>query len=81
MIDSRVKQIAERSGIKSAYELQRALDLSPTVALRLWRGEVTRFSMETLDKLCKALECQVGDLLVYVKDKKNLTRKGGKKSS
>jgi putative transcriptional regulator len=74
MIDTRVRQTAEARGIKSAYELQKALDLSPTVALRLWRGEVTRYSVETLDKLCAALECQTGDLLVYVPEKK-----GGKK--
>jgi putative transcriptional regulator len=74
MIDTRVRQTAEARGIKSAYELQKALDLSPTVALRLWRGEVTRYSVETLDKLCTALECQTGDLLVYVPEKK-----GGKK--
>lgn len=75
MIEARVRQTAEARGIKSSYQLQRALGVSPTVALRLWRSEVTRFSVETLDKLCSALECQPGDLLVHVPDKKSKQRK------
>ncbi len=70
MIETRVRQVAESRGVNSSYELQHALDVVPTVALRLWRGQVTRFSVETLDKLCAAFSCQPGDLLVYVPEKK-----------
>jgi putative transcriptional regulator len=70
VIQSRVKEVAEAQGVKSSYELQNALGVAPTVALRLWRGKVTRFSTDTLNKLCSAFNCQVGDLLVYVPDKK-----------
>lgn len=74
VIESKVREIAEARGVRSSYALQRALDVAPTVALRLWRGEVTRYSVETLNKLCSAFNCQPGDLLVYVPDKK-----GGRK--
>jgi putative transcriptional regulator len=74
MIKSRVREVAEENGVKSSYELQHRIGLAPTVALRLWRDEVTRFSRETLEKLCREFDCQVGDLLVYVREKK-----GGKK--
>jgi DNA-binding Xre family transcriptional regulator len=70
MIETRVREMAEARGIKSSYELQHALDVVPTVALRLWRGQVTRFSLDTLDRLCTALSCQPGDLLIHVSDKK-----------
>ena len=75
MIETRVRDVAESRGIKSSYELQHALNVVPTVALRLWRGQVTRFSVETLDKLCSALSCQPGDLLVYVAEKKKSASK------
>ena len=68
MIETKVKEMAESRGIKSSYELQRALNVVPTVAVRLWRGEVTRFSVEILDKLCAAFDCQPGDLLIYKKE-------------
>jgi DNA-binding Xre family transcriptional regulator len=71
MIETKVKEVAESRGIKSSYELQRALDVVPTVAVRLWRGKVTRFSVETLDKLCAAFKCQPGDLLRYREDNGN----------
>ena len=78
MIEAKVRETAEARGIKSSYELQHALGVAPTVALRLWRGEVTRFSVETLDKLCHAFDCQPGDLLIYVPDKKNAMKSGGR---
>ncbi len=78
MIEAKVREKAEARGVKSSYELQHALGVAPTVALRLWRGEVTRFSLETLDKLCSALNCQPGDLLIFVPDKKNMTKAVGR---
>lgn len=74
MIQSRIREVAEAHGVTSSYGLQNALDVAPTVAARLWQGKVTRFSVETLNKLCVAFSCQVGDLLVYVAEKK-----GGKR--
>ncbi len=78
MIEAKVRETAEARGVKSSYELQHALGVAPTVALRLWRGEVTRFSVETLDKLCGALDCQPGDLLIYVPNKNGATKSGAK---
>jgi DNA-binding Xre family transcriptional regulator len=66
MVVSRVREVAEARGIRSSYELQNIAKLAPTMAVRLWRGEVTRFSVETLDKLCVALRAEVGELLVHV---------------
>ncbi len=78
MIEAKVRETAEGRGIKSSYELQHALGVAPTVALRLWRDEVTRFSVETLDKLCSALDCQPGDLLIYVPNTNRATKSGEK---
>ena len=71
MIESRVRQIAEANGVNNSYELQKALGIAPTVAVRLWRDNVTRFSKEILEKLCTTFSCQVGDLLVFTSAKKS----------
>ncbi|HEY9282939.1 MAG TPA: helix-turn-helix transcriptional regulator [Pyrinomonadaceae bacterium] len=75
MIKSRVREVAESRGVNSSYELQNRIGLAPTVALRLWRDEVTRFSVQTLEKLCREFDCQPGDLLIYVREKKGGGRK------
>jgi excisionase family DNA binding protein len=64
-IKSRVRELAEKEGIKSSYGLQKHLDVAPTVAVNLWNDDVTRFSVETLQLLCEKLMCEVGELLVY----------------
>ncbi len=64
-IKSKIKEVAEKNGVTSSYVLQKRLDVAPTVAVRLWRDKVTRFSVEILEKLCEEFNCQVGDLLVY----------------
>lgn len=74
MIQTRIQEVARSKGIGSSYELQNAFDLSPTVAVNLWHDRVKRYSKEILETLCAGLECQPGDLLVYVPEKK-----GGKK--
>jgi len=67
MIESRIRQVAEARGITTAYQLQVALGVVPTVAARLWQAKFTRISLETLDKLCEALDCETSDILVRVK--------------
>jgi DNA-binding Xre family transcriptional regulator len=57
--------MAERRGIKHAHALEKALGVSPTVAAKLWKGDFEMIGLGTLDKLCRALRCQVGSLLKY----------------
>ncbi len=67
MIESRIRQVAEARGLTTAYQLQVALGVVPTVAARLWKAEFTRISLDTLDKLCATLDCEPNDILVRVK--------------
>jgi len=50
------KTLADVTGIRPA-----------TIGL-LWHGETKRLDMDHLDRLCKALNCQPGDLLEYIPD-------------
>jgi len=75
MIKSRVREVAEARGVKTSYELEKAADVAPSVASRLWQDKVTRFSADTLNKLCEALKCQPGDLLIHIPAKKKAGQK------
>lgn len=57
----------ERNNMK-VPELQELSGLNKNTLYNFYRGNIKRFDMDTLDSLCKALNCQVGDLLTYVED-------------
>ncbi len=46
-------------------ELAEAAKVSPSVITAFVKGDVRRFDASTLDGLCRALDCQVGDILVF----------------
>ncbi len=62
--------MAEKRGITTAYQLRQALEVSPTLAARLWKGEFTQIGIKTLDRLCQVLKCQSDKLLRYEADEK-----------
>jgi putative transcriptional regulator len=62
MADRRVRTIAE---------LARRSGLARSTLTPLWYGRVKRIDTDTLEALCKALNCQPGDLLVYVPDEED----------
>lgn len=61
--------MAERNMNNKA--LAEATGMHPTTISKLRQNLPDRFDMDTLVALCKALECQPGDLLVYVGDSEN----------
>jgi DNA-binding Xre family transcriptional regulator len=69
MIEVMIKERAEKCGITNAYQLQKAMEVSPTLAARLWRGDFEMIGIVTLDRLCSLLRCQPDKLLRYVQDK------------
>jgi DNA-binding Xre family transcriptional regulator len=68
MITRHVREVAEKRGIKNAHGLQLALEVSPTAAAKLWKGEFEMIGLVTLDRLCRVLRCKPGDLLKYEQD-------------
>ena len=69
MIRKHIKEIAEKRGIKNAYGLQLAIEVSPTVAAKLWSGNFEMIGLGTLDKLCKVLKTNPGKLLTYEQER------------
>jgi DNA-binding Xre family transcriptional regulator len=68
MIKKHIREVAERRGIKNAFGLQMALEISPTVATKLWNGDFEMIGLGTLDKLCRVLKCQTNKLLTFEPD-------------
>ncbi len=68
MIKVQIQQMAIKRGIPNAYQLQKALGISPSLAARLWRGDFTQIGLVTLDRLCAVLKCQADKLLKYEPD-------------
>jgi DNA-binding Xre family transcriptional regulator len=64
----KIAEVGGKHGLKSAYALQKALDISPTMASRLWKGNFKQIGIETIEKLCELFKCSPGDLFVYERD-------------
>ncbi len=64
MIKARLKVLlAERD--LNYTRLSEMTGISLNALSELGRGSTTKISFDTLDKICAALDCQVGDLLVW----------------
>lgn len=38
------------------------------IILKIYKGNYTRIDIETLNKLCKALECDTNDIFKYIEE-------------
>lgn len=52
----------------SMRELQRRTELGQNTIARLYHARAELVSLETVDRICRALDCEVGDLLEYVEE-------------
>lgn len=66
MIEVRLKQILEARGV-TRYWLAKESGINYDTLTRIERAEAAnRIELRVLDEICRALECQPGDLLVRV---------------
>jgi DNA-binding Xre family transcriptional regulator len=75
MIHITIQEMAKRRGIMTAYQLQKALNVHPDVAAGLWKGDLTKIGIISLDRLCYVLRCQPCGLLRYIPDDETPTSK------
>jgi DNA-binding Xre family transcriptional regulator len=83
MIEVRLKQVLEARG-RTRYWLENESGIHFNTLARIERAESSnRIELRVLDEICRALECQPGDLLVFVSEGKSArpraqkgTRKG-----
>ncbi|MDH2273991.1 MULTISPECIES: helix-turn-helix domain-containing protein [Moraxella] len=67
MIINRFPVILAEKRLRVA-DVVRATGMSKTTLHKLYNDDSSRIDFETLDKLCRFLEVQVGDLLEYKPD-------------
>ncbi len=75
MVKLRIQEMAIKRGITTAYQLQKAMDVHPGMAARLWKEETEMIALKTIDSLCEVLDCEPGDLIVRVKVSKAESKK------
>ena len=80
MIKLRLTEMLEKQG-RTAYWLSKETGIRYASIWQMSKGETERLRIETLDRICEALECQPGDLLVRVEPKRRgkLSRKKARK--
>lgn len=67
MISLQIKELLQKKN-KSRYWLVQATESSYSAVNKLVNNDTTRIRFDTLNRLCKALECNVGDIIQYTKD-------------
>ena len=63
----RIHEVARSRGLTTPYQLQKLTGLSPTNASKIYNNDIVQISIETLGKLCDALDCEPSDLFVRPK--------------
>ncbi len=49
----------------NAFQLGKALGVSPTTGSRLSNGDFDKVGIDTLHRLCDLFDCQISDFLYY----------------
>ena len=70
IIEIRVDEILAEQG-RTFYWLAKQTGISHTTLWRLKKGKAFGMNLDTLEKMCRVLECQPGDILTLPNQKKN----------
>jgi DNA-binding Xre family transcriptional regulator len=65
MFKNKILDLSKKKGLMNAFQLGKALDVSPTTASRLWNGDFSKIGIDTLHRLCDLFDCQISDYLYY----------------
>jgi putative transcriptional regulator len=79
VIELRIEQLLEERE-KTFYWLAKETGIGHTSLWRLRHGEAKGISYDFLERICRALECEPGDLLVLVDNTKSSSKRGAKRS-
>ena len=63
VIKVRIREVAESKGISTAYQLQKLTGVHPSLAAKWYKNDLKMIGIESLDLLCKKLDCTPNDLL------------------
>ena len=72
MVRLTIDKYLEARGI-TRYELAKRTDVKFQTIDRYYKNRVVRYDSYILDRICKVLECDLCDIMEYVKDEENRT--------
>ena len=67
MVKLTIDKILEKRGI-TRYELAKKTEIKFQTIDRYYKNRVIRYDSYILDRICAVLECNVGDIIEYVKE-------------
>lgn len=67
MIKLTLEQALKRAGI-SRYELAKRTGIQYQIIDNYYKNRVVRYDSYLLDRICSAIDCDVSDLIAYVKE-------------
>ena len=67
MVIWKLHELMGKKRLKIA-DVAREADLSWETVAAVYHGKAKAISLETINALCRAMDCQPGDLLVYIPD-------------
>lgn len=68
----RIRELAEQKGLRTAYQLQMAMNIPAMTASRWWKqNQLKHLDSDSLDRLCEFFECEPGDIIVRVKSEQS----------
>ncbi len=69
MIKISIREMAIKKGITTAYQLQKKMNLQPSMAAKWFKNDLKMIGIESLNSLCEALDCEPSDILKYTPSK------------
>ncbi len=79
MIEVRINQLLDQQG-RTFYWLAKETGISHTTLWRLKKAKAYGITLDTLEKICNALNCQPGDILRLAPDPKGKKKSSKRKS-
>ena len=68
MIKFKLDELMFKNGKMKVPQLVELSGLNRNTLYALEKGDVKRIDVETLDKLCKAFDCKVEDIIEFIPD-------------
>ena len=69
MVKLMLDKCLKKRGI-TRYELSKRTDIKFQTVDAYYKNRVVRYDSYILDKICKALECEISDIIVYEKEER-----------
>lgn len=80
MIEIRIDELLKARG-RTFYWLAKETGISHTTLWRLKKGKALGVNFETLEKICEALNCDIGDVMTRTVKKSGTRKAAGKRQA